>query len=91
MRLLKAEYKKLESIQNKLANKTASKNEMQEFLKLLEKSGNQEEVSKYVSNIGFSSMSEFKKHLNNKTENESSVTGLAVVGGAVLLAWFLTR
>lgn len=91
MRLLKKEYKNLEIIQKKLINKTATNNEMQEFLELLEKSGNQAEVSQYVKSIGFNSMDKFKKHLNNKVENENFITGLAVIGGAVLLAWILTR
>lgn len=91
MGLLQREYKKLEIIQRKLINKTATNSEMQEFLKLLEKSGNQDEILRYVNNIGFKSMDSFEKHLNNKTENENFITGLAVIGGAVLLAWLLTR
>lgn len=91
MGLLQKEYKALEAIREKLINKTATSNEMHEFLRLLDKSGNQKEVSKYVSGIGFNSMNEFKEHLNNKAENENLITGLAVIGGAVLFAWLLTR
>lgn len=91
MRLLLRDYKRLEMIQKKLVDKTATGDEMQEFLELMVKSGNELEMSNYTKNIGFDSMDEVKKHLNNKAENKNLIIGLAVIGGAVLLAWILTK
>ncbi|OIR24749.1 hypothetical protein [Bathymodiolus thermophilus thioautotrophic gill symbiont] len=91
MGLLVKEYKELEEAQKKLTTNTATFDEIQRFLDLMEKSGNKTEMSDYMKNIGFNSMDEFKASLNNKKKNEDLVKGLAIVGGAVLVAWLLTR
>lgn len=91
MKLLVRDYKRIEYIQKKLVEETATNNEVQEFLELIKKSGNEAEMSDYVKNIGFNSLNEFKQRLNQKNKNEDFIKGLAVIGGAILLSWLLTR
>ncbi|CAC9612450.1 hypothetical protein [uncultured Gammaproteobacteria bacterium] len=93
MGLLIKEYEELEKAQKKLTNNTATFNEIQRFLDLMDKSGNKAEVSSYIKNIGINSMDELKASLNNndRERNEDIIKGLAIVGGAVLVAWLLTR
>ncbi|CAC9550298.1 hypothetical protein [uncultured Gammaproteobacteria bacterium] len=93
MGLLIKEYEELEKAQKKLTNNTVTFNEIQRFLDLMDKSGNKAEVSSYIKNIGINSMDELKASLNNndRERNEDIIKGLAIVGGAVLVAWLLTR
>lgn len=91
MTLTPKEYQELENIKNKMEQGRAKSKEMQYYLDLIIKSGNEQEIHNYICNIGFDSVNEFKQHLNQKSENEDFVKGLAVVGGAVLLVWLLTK
>ncbi len=49
------------------------------------------EMLDYAKNLGFTSIDDFKEELNNKVSNENLIKGLAVVGGAILVAWLLTK
>jgi hypothetical protein len=91
MELSKREYRELGIIQKRLANNSATSNDVKTFLNLMNKSGNEMEMSSYIENVGFSSIGDFKEELNNKASNENLIKGLAVVGGAVLVAWLLTK
>jgi hypothetical protein len=44
-----------------------------------------------LKNIGFKSIDDYKLHLNNQIENQNTIKNLAIVGGAVLLAYFLLK
>lgn len=91
MALLVKEYKELEVMQKKLINDTATPVEINKFLSLINKSGNEEEILNYSQKIGFNSIDKFKEDLIHKNKNKDLINGLAFIGGAILIAWILTR
>jgi metal-responsive CopG/Arc/MetJ family transcriptional regulator len=93
MNLTQEQYNKMKAIKNKMAKGKAKSKEMKEFLGLLIHSSdnNKIEVERYIVDIGFKSLDDFKNHLNRKIENEETVKNLAIVGGGLLLAFLLVR
>ena len=65
---------------------------MQEFVNLVIKSSNnnKNELENYVRTAGYNSINEFQNHLNDKS-NEELVKGLVTIGGAVLLAYGISK
>jgi hypothetical protein len=89
--LTNKDYIKLEIIQEKIILNTATNNEIQDFLFLIIKSGSELEMLNYMKTIGFNSIDEIKEHLNKNKKNDNLTTGLAIAGGAILLAFLLNR
>ena len=93
MNLLIEEYGTLKKIHKKIIEDTATFDEIQIFLNLIVKSGNDIEMLEYMKSIGFNKMHEIEEYLNknNKdTKSKDIKTGLAIVGGAILLALLLS-
>ena len=93
MSLLIKEYETLEKIHKKIIEDTVTSDEIQIFLKLIVKSGNDLEMLEYMKSIGFNEIEEIEEYLiKNKKDTKSKdiKTGLAIVGGAILLALLLS-
>lgn len=86
MLLLKREYKELEKIQEKIVLRTDTPDEMEIFLDLIVKSGNEFEMLNYMKTIGFDTMDEVRLEVKKHQRNSGIYTGLAIAGGAILLA-----
>ncbi len=95
MRLLTREYKQLEEIQGKIISDTASPNEKAIFLDLIVKSGNEMEMLNYMRTIGFDSIEKIEDFLSqeykDKDKDKGISTGLAIAGGAILLALLFSK
>ncbi|WXU00800.1 MAG: hypothetical protein Ctma_1532 [Catillopecten margaritatus gill symbiont] len=85
------EYDRLEEIHNKIIMDTALSGELEEFLHLIVKSGNEAEMLSYMRVLGFFSIEEIVQHLTQEKKNEGISTGLAIAGGAILLAALLSK
>jgi len=95
MPLLMREYKRLEAIEGKIIADTATPSETKEFLHLIVKSGNEMEMLNYMRTIGFDSIEEIEGYLSQEDKDEDKdegiSTGLAIAGGAILLALLLSK
>ena len=91
MSLSKIEYQKLKTIQDKIVLNNATSVEMDKFLDLIIKSGNEFEMLEYMQTIGFDTIDEVRIELKKRQKNSNVSTGLAVAGGAILLALLLSR
>ena len=93
MSLTPEQYEELKAIKKKMEQGTAKPKEMKKLLKFTASSDitTQNELEKYIKSTGFESIEKFENHLNREIENENTVNGLAVIGGAALLVWLLTR
>lgn len=85
------EYSKLEEIQEKIVAETATPTETEEFLDLIVKSGNEIEMLNYMKTIGFNSIEEVRAELKKQQKSEGIIAGLAIAGGAILLAALLSK
>ncbi len=85
------QYQEMQTIKQKMENGTAKNKEIKYFLDLIIQNGNQSEIQNYIKNIGFESLPEYMKHLDQKIENAETVKNLAIVGGGLLLAFLLLR
>ena len=63
-----------------------------EFLNTLTKTSdyNKKQISNYLKEVGFNSISEFQKHKTDKRKKEV-IKGLAIVGGGLLIAYSLSK
>ncbi len=99
MQLLMREYKRLEAIEDNIIADTATTSEMKEFLHLIVKSGNEMEMLNYMRTIGFDSIEEIEDFLSqeykdkdkDKDKDKGISTGLAIAGGAILLALLFSK
>jgi hypothetical protein len=91
MNITQRSYNKFDAIKSSMENGTASNEEILDFLDFIINSGNEHSIFKYIKNIGFKSIDDYKLHLNNQIENQNTIKNLAIVGGAVLLAYFLLK
>ncbi len=91
MLLLKKEYKELERIQEKIILKIATPNEMEVFLDLIVKSGNEVEMMGYMEILGIHSIDEVRYRVKKRQRDSGILTGLAIAGGAILLAALFSR
>ncbi|SMN11534.1 hypothetical protein SPBRAN_1815 [uncultured Candidatus Thioglobus sp.] len=91
MSLLEKEYKELEQIQEKILADNALSSEMETFLDLIVKSGNEVEVLGYMNTLGFSTIEEVRGALKKHQKYSAISTGLAIAGGAVLLAMLFSK
>lgn len=76
----------------KIRQGIATATEMQDFLNLIQKSGqsNWLELENYVQTAGYSNINEFQKHLNDKNTQEF-FDGLVKIGLAILIAYGLAK
>jgi len=83
---------RINTLISKIRQKIATANEMQEFLNLIQKSGqnNWLELQNYVQTAGYSNIDEFQKHLNDKNTQEF-FDGLVKIGLAILIAYGLAK
>ncbi len=95
MPLLMREYKRLEEIEGNIITDTVTTSETKEFLHLIVKSGNEIEMLNYMRTIGFDSIEEIEDFLSqedkDKDKDKGISTGLAIAGGAILLALLLSK
>jgi len=91
MPLLKKEYKELERIQEKIILGTATSVEMEVFLNLIVKSGNEVEMMGYMEILGIHSIDEVRGEVKKRQKNSDISTGLAIVGGVILLAALFSK
>ncbi len=89
------EYKRLEAIEGNIIADTATTSEMKEFLHLIVKSGNEMEMLNYMRTIGFDSIEKIEDFLSqeykDKDKDKGISTGLAIAGGAILLALLFSK
>lgn len=87
-----SEIQRINALILKIQQRTASANEMNEFLQLIQKSGqnNWFELENYIRVAGYSSIEQFKQHLTEKSSQEF-VDGLVKIGLAVLIAYGLAK
>ncbi|SMN02087.1 hypothetical protein SPONL_506 [uncultured Candidatus Thioglobus sp.] len=64
---------------------------MEAFLDLIVKSGNEVEVLGYMNTLGFSTIEEVRDALKKHQKNSGISTGLAIAGGAILLAMLFSK
>jgi hypothetical protein len=91
MPLLMKEYKELEKIQKKVALGVASSNEMETFLDLIVKNGNEFEMLNYMKTLGLNTIDEVRAEVKKRQTDSGIFTGLAIAGGAILLAALLSK
>ena len=92
MNLTIDEQTKLWELRNKIAHNQGTSSDMGQFLELILKSSqdNYYEVENYIRSIGFSTINDFQKALEQKNRNEL-IAALLIIGGAVLLGLALSR
>ncbi len=91
MLLLKKEYKELERIQEKIILETATFDEMEVFLDLIVKSGNEVEMMGYMKILGIHSMDEVRDKVKKRQRDSGILTGLAIAGGVILWAALFSK
>ncbi len=91
MSLLKQEYKELERIQEKIILETATFDEMEVFLDLIVKSGNEVEMMGYMKILGIHSMDEVRDRVKKRQRDSGILTGLAIAGGVILWAALFSK
>lgn len=86
------DFTRLNFLISKIKVRTATLVEMQEFLSLIEKSGQNNflELQNYLNAAGYSNIEEFKQHLNQK-QTEVLIDGLVKIGLAILLGYALLQ
>ena len=87
-----AELQRINALILKIQQRIASANEMNEFFNLIQKSGqnNWLALENYIRVAGYSSIEQFKQHLNEKSSKEF-IDGLVKIGLAVLIAYGLAK
>ena len=86
------EIVRINNIISKIRNGMATTSEMQEFLNLIKKSGqnNWIELQNSVSAAGYVSVEDFQRHLKDKSTNEF-LEGLVKIGLAILIAYGISK
>ena len=82
----------LSELRNKIAHNQGSSSDMKQFLELILKSSqyNHFEVENYIRSIGFSTINDFQRALEQKNRDEL-IAALLIIGGAVLLGLALSQ
>lgn len=90
--LTNSELMRLNFLISKIRSRTATGAEMQEFLSLIQKSGqnNWMELQNYLHSVGYSSIDELQQHLSHKLDQEFT-DGLVKIGLAILVAYGLSE
>ena len=83
---------RINRLAGKMRHRTATSEEMREFLDLIQNSGQDDwiELQNYVRVAGYSSVEDFREHLGDRTRKEV-VDGLVKIGTAILVAYSLTK
>lgn len=89
--LLVKEYKELEKIQEKFISGTATPDEMERFLDLIVKNGSEIEMMEYMETLKLNTIDEVRVEIKKRQKNSGISTGLAIAGGAILLAALLSK
>ena len=91
----KKEHKKLKKIHKKIVAEDATTDDKKEFLHLIRKNGSDSEMLIYMKTLGFDSIEEIEEYLSQEDKDEDKdegiSTGLAIAGGAILLALLLSK
>ena len=92
MNLTINEQTKLFELRNKIAHNKGTSSDMGQFLELILRSSqdNYYEVENYIRSIGFSTIDEFQRALEQKNRDEL-ISAILIIGGAVLLGLALNR
>ncbi|SFV88092.1 hypothetical protein MNB_SUP05-SYMBIONT-5-611 [hydrothermal vent metagenome] len=64
---------------------------MEVFLNLIVKSGNEVEMMGYMEILGIHSIDEVRGEVKKRQKNSDISTGLAIVGGVILLAALFSK
>ena len=91
MNLTAKNYNKFEKIKTNMESGKASNNDILDFLEFTLDGDNENTINQYIESIGLTSVDDYKAHLNNKIENRKFVKNLAIVGGAILLAYLIIK
>ena len=86
------EQNNLWNLRNKLVHRQASSSDMRQLLDLILRSSqnNHYEIENYVHSIGYNTINDFQRDLEQKNRDEL-VNALLIIGGAVLLAMALSK
>ncbi len=86
------EINKLRLLTYRIRERTASSQELEEFIKLIQKSGvsSQSDVVRMLNEAGFSSIEELSKHIQDK-KSEELINTIVTVGLGILVGYALYK